>query len=126
MDIEEQYKLEQMKCSNQLRTEEFKDRRAEIDVLIKDTKNLEIYALIGVVVYYAWLFTHCIPFPQDKMITRFFPWVIPIFIPTLGLWRSYENILQVLNIAIYIRKIEDEFARNSLPIGPNSPTDRTR
>jgi len=107
-----------MKCYSQLRAEEFKDRRAEIDVLLKDTKNFEIYALIGVFAYYAWLFVHCIPFPQGT-IARLFPWIIPIFMPMIGSWRSFENIRQVLNIAIYIGRIEDGFAKNSLPIGPD-------
>src|SRR6478672_6755876 len=52
--IKEQLK-EQMKFQNQFRIEEYKDRRAEINDLIKDTRSLELYALIGMLAYYAWL-----------------------------------------------------------------------
>src|SRR5690242_8482981 len=92
---EAQRKLEEIKCSNQLRIEDFKDRRNEIDVLIKDTRNVEIYSVVGTVVYYAWLMTHCAPGIL---------WFIPISVPLLGAWRSWENIAQVANIAKYIKE----------------------
>ena len=100
MDIEKHYKLEQIKTFNQLRIEEYKDRRAEIDTLLKDTKNIELYALIGVAAYYAWLLTHCV--------SPSLPWLIPIVIPILGAWRSFENVMQVLKNAKYLRDLEKE------------------
>ena len=84
--------LEQIKRSNQLSIEEFKDRRAAISDLIKENINLERYVLIGIVAYYAWLLTHCIP----RGIAYGIAWFIPVLVPVLGVWRRWENIERVL------------------------------
>src|SRR5690349_23372617 len=46
-------------------------------------------------------------------------WFIPISVPLLGAWRSWENIAQVANIAKYIKEIEDALAADLRPIGPH-------
>ena len=104
MTSDGQDRLEQIKFSNQLRIEEYKDRRAEINELIKDTRSLELYALTGIVVYYAWLLTHCLSQPH----TAWIAWLIPVVLPVLVAWRSTENITGVVNVGKYVRKIEDD------------------
>jgi hypothetical protein len=108
--------LEQIKRSNQLSIEEFKDRRAAISDLIKENINLERYVLIGIVAYYAWLLTHCIP----RGIAYGIAWFIPVLVPVLGIWRRWENIERVWHSAYYTREIEHQLDNRGQPIGPHS------
>lgn len=122
----EQSKLEHIRCCNQLSVEQFKSLRTQIDTTLKELKNLELYALAGVIAYYAWLFTHCIPsiyipVSQYKISISPIIWFIPVLLPMLGAWRVWVNIGNILIAADYIREIEDEFddPLHHIHIGPD-------
>jgi hypothetical protein len=103
-DLADQRAIETYKASLQLRVEEFKSLRAEIELLIKDTRSLELYAVGGLVTYYAWILTHCVK-PIKYSIDFSVPivWIIPIVVSILGCWRSFSNGSRIIDIASYIR-----------------------
>jgi hypothetical protein len=119
---EEQCKLEHITCCNQLSVEQFKDLRSQISMVLKETRSLELYALGGVVAYYAWLFTHCIPSAPvfgSEIPSRLIPWLIPVILPVLGAWRVMANVWALLVCAEYIVRIEDECDKTPCHIGPD-------
>ena len=77
---------------------------------------------MGLTLYYAWLLTHCVP---DILHTSMFGlkwsalWLFPIWLPLVGILRTYAVSNAILRAAAYIRMIEDQFDRDGLPIGPN-------
>lgn len=114
-----------IQCSSQLRIEQYRSLRVEIEQTIKDIRDLELYAVAGIVVYYSWLFTHSIPsitvaraFDRPIQSTSI-AWFIPVIVPMLGMWRVWSNVRQLLIAAEYVAKLESEFAAVGLPIGPS-------
>jgi len=75
----------------------------------------------GLVAYYAWLLTHCIPDWERTLpllgttvhVLPNLPWVLPIVLPVVGGWRSLANVGRIMDIAAYMLKTEEE-----LDIGP--------
>jgi hypothetical protein len=114
-----------VKFVHQLRTEEFKSLRAEIEMLVKDARSLELYVLTGLVAYYAWLLTHCVPgattlvpLTHAKLSLQLVPWLIPIALPILGAWRSWANLGRIIDIGAYITEIEGNLFADDRPLGP--------
>jgi hypothetical protein len=87
----------------QFKIEQFKSLRSEIEDRFKDTRTLEVYVLIGLVAYYAWIMTHCLP---DLYVP--IQWIIPIILPLLGFWRTWENMIRLGKIAEFVRKTEKD------------------
>jgi hypothetical protein len=108
-----QFRLEYVKLSHSLSIEEFKSLRSEIDARFRDSRSLEVYITGGLIAYYAWLITHCVPTLPGTLfgihIPDSFPWLIAVLFPLLGSWRALVNTNRVLNIASYIRNIENNF-----------------
>jgi hypothetical protein len=82
--------------------------------------NLEVFAVGGLIAYYAWMMTHCVPevsihIPLLPYSTQ---WIIPILLPILGLFRSKRHLGQIRQIANYVRAIEDQLAASGTPVGP--------
>jgi hypothetical protein len=121
---DQQREIEEKKLNYQFRVEEFKSLRGEIDSLVKETRNLEIYVAGALVAYYVWLITHClneipIPIPLLQIKGGYgLQWLIPMALPILGAWRSWANIGRIMDIAAYITKVEERFDHICLPLGP--------
>ena len=120
-----QVDLEKAKFANALRVEEFKSLKHEIELLVRDTRSLELYVVGGLVAYYAWLLTHCIPettvsmpFLRQQLLLQLLPWFVPIALPLLGAWRSWANVGRIMDIAGYIRTVEDYLHAERIPLGP--------
>jgi hypothetical protein len=103
--LEGQRQLEALKFAYVLRTEEFKSLRSEIEFRTRDNRSTELYVIGGLVAYYAWLMTHCIP--SDPILIMGYtvyslPWLIPMALPLIGVWRVSMNFLRISEIASYI------------------------
>jgi hypothetical protein len=81
-----------------MRLQELKALEEEISLLVRDTRNLELYVTGGLVAYYGWLLSHCV---GDIS----FPWWVPIVAPIVGGWRSAANFNRILEIAGFIREM---------------------
>jgi hypothetical protein len=89
--------------------EQYKMLREEIFFHLKETRKLEIYAITGISILYAWLITH------DTTSIKFF---IGFFIPILGGIRSWVSLTRIKEIAGYLRKLEQAFfTENDYPKG---------
>ena len=103
---------------SQLRVEEFRHLRGAIAENMRENITNERYALIGLAVYYGWLFTHPSPITENNL-EYVVAWGVPSAVPLLGLWRAYENIGHVWELAWYILELEKEEAIQGRPIGPD-------
>jgi 5-methylcytosine-specific restriction protein A len=100
-----QAESEQVKLQNELASEQYKSLKSEIQELAKSITNLEVLAVGGLVAYYAWMMTHCLP-----MLPYSIQWLIPILLPILGFFRSRRHLGQIRQIAKYVSRIEDQLA----------------
>src|SRR5262249_32410613 len=96
-----EHEIERYKLVAQMRDEQDKTLRAEILDLLKATQSMEIYAVLGLGAYYAWVFSRCLPTLDAKIVTVGFvigrvaevlPWILPALIPIFGYWRTRHSI----------------------------------
>ena len=78
--------------------EEYKSRTQEIQGLMKEARQLELYSGAAVAALYSWFAT--------TQLTNTFAWYLPLIIPVLGLIRSWAFYARVKQIAEYVKKIE--------------------
>jgi len=88
--------------------EEFKALRAEIDARVKEGQTWESLAITATAAVYAWLATN-----SDKEFSEI-GWWIPVLFPLFGMLRHGALLLRIVQIAEYIRSIEETLANEPL------------
>lgn len=120
--LDDHEKLEKLRCANEIRIEQYKSLREEIRQRVVGHAPLEISAVVGIAAYYAWLLTQCVP---DLLSASLFGlnwsaiWLLPVWVPLVGIWRAHAVSGGILRVAAYIRMIEGQFDNDGLQIGPN-------
>jgi hypothetical protein len=94
--------------TKQFKIEQFKSLRSEIEETFRNTRTLELYVVGGLVAYYAWIMTHCLPDISIPILYYPLQWLIPIGLPVLGLWRTWENMIRLGKIARFMHATEDD------------------
>ena len=129
LTLARQLDIEKYKITGQIKIEQYRSLRGEILDKIRAMQSMELYAIIGLSVYYAWLFTHCFPEVPANLsflgflgnrLSHIVPWLIPVLIPVFGWWRVRTYVRNVRRLARYLRLVEAEFAGNEQSIGPHS------
>ena len=123
-----QLEVEAEKVAGQIKLEQYRSLRGEILDTLKAARSIELYAVIGLSLYYAWIFSRCFPqMPSDSLLTgplgaslgQVIPWVVPGLIPIFGGWRNLKSARYVSRLGGYLRLVESEFAKENHPIGPH-------
>lgn len=78
--------------------EEYKSRTQEIQDLMREARQLELYSAGAVAAVYAWFAT--------VKLANTWAWFLPLIVPVLGLIRSWAFYERIRQIAAYVRKIE--------------------
>jgi hypothetical protein len=84
--------------------EEYKSLRNQIDYQIKEDRDLERYAMIGIGLVYAWLAN-----VQNPSHMIYPAWLFPPLIAFLGMLRARSMARRLDQLSTYVRKIEEEF-----------------
>ncbi len=93
---------------NQFVLEEYKLLVAEMQRLMFEARQLELYCAGAVAAIYSWFFA--------SKVTHELAWFFPLLIPTLGLLRSWAFYERVKQIAEYVRQIESTLLENETRI----------
>ena len=126
---ESEIDVENHKVAGQIKMEQYRSLRGEILDKIKQMHLIELYAIVAVSAYYAWLFNRCLPPILGESVPlgtwalyfgRATPWLMPVFIPLFGWWRNWKYAESIRRLAKYLRCIEAQFAREGLAIGPRN------
>lgn len=78
--------------------EEYKSRTQEIQDLMREARQLELYAGGAVAALYSWFAT--------AELSNEWAWYLPLIVPVLGLIRSWAFYERVRQIAEYVQKVE--------------------
>ena len=89
--------------------EEYKSLKSEISNRLEEARRLEVLALSGTALVYAWLSTNT---TNNPGLPLKFAWAIPLMFTLLGSFRAYALFYRVLLIARYLRKLERRVAVN--------------
>jgi hypothetical protein len=101
--------LEEAKYLNELRIEEYRALRAELDDVVKALRQLEIYTIGSIAAVYAWLATHI-----DVLQPGTLPWWIPLGIAGFGLFKNRALLIQLRALNRYM---QDELEPSILVVG---------
>ena len=88
--------------------EEYTSLIAEIQKLMAEARQLELYCAGAVAAIYAWFLSSNVSIEVA--------WFLPIMIPVLGLLRSWALYQRVKQISDYIRKTESVYLSNNSDI----------
>jgi hypothetical protein len=83
---------------NDIRVEEYRTLRVELDDTVKALRQVELYTIGSVAAVYAWLATHV-----DVLAPGTLPWWIPLGIAGFGLFKNRALISQLRSITEYIQ-----------------------
>ena len=83
---------------NEFIIEEYRSLVVEMQKLMTEARQLELYCAGAVAAIYSWFLT--------SKVSIEIAWFLPIVIPVLGLLRSWALYQRVKQISVYIRKIE--------------------
>lgn len=84
--------------------EEYRSLTAEMQKLMAEARQLELYCAGAVAAIYSWFIT--------SNVSAELAWFFPVVIPVLGLLRSWALYERVKQISGYIRKTESFFLSN--------------
>ncbi len=88
--------------------EEYRTLIAEMQKLMAEARQLELYCAGAVTAIYSWFLT--------SKVSMEIAWFLPIIIPVLGLLRSWALYERVKQISDYIRKAESVYLSNNSDI----------
>jgi hypothetical protein len=92
--------------SDQIRLEEYKSLRAEIDAKWQDQRTTERLVLFADAVIYGFIAQH--PFVVTGLNKwPWFVWYIPFFAALFGCLRWWEDITDIAKAATYLREVEN-------------------
>jgi hypothetical protein len=83
--------------------EEYKSLRNQIDYQIKEDRDLERYAMIGIGLVYSWLAS--VPSPSHMIYPA---WIFPPIIALLGMLRARSITKRIDQLSGYVQKLEEE------------------
>jgi hypothetical protein len=99
------YQTTQIMSIDTFLIEEYKSRTQEIQDLMKEARQLELYSAGAVAALYSWFAT--------AELSNNLAWYLPLIIPVLGLIRSWALYERVRQIAEYVLEIESFFLREA-------------
>ncbi len=93
---------------NEFIIEEYKSLIAEIQTLMVEARQLELYCAGAVAAMYSWFLT--------SNVSVALAWFLPVVIPILGLLRSWALYERVRQMSAYVRKTESYCLSNEICI----------
>ena len=87
---------------NQIRLEEYRTLRAELEDQVRAQRQIEIYVMGGIALVYAWLATH-----PNVIGLWWLAWWLPVGIATFGFLKNRAFLSAIRAIATHMLEIED-------------------
>jgi hypothetical protein len=107
-----------LSLSDQLRLEEYKSLRGEIDAKWQDQRITERLVLFADAVIYGFLAQHP-PTPTGLKSWPLFVWLIPSFTAFFGSLRWWEDVRAINQASAYLRQVESSFGKVGLEMWEN-------